>query len=193
MTNKYYYKRKLPHWQPPESEFFITYRLAGSLPVSRIQMLKKKYKDQSEEAYFGEFDRELEKNLNEPHWLKNEQVAKTVLDSLLFNHNKHYDLSCACIMSNHVHAVLRTLKDSPPLNVIMQNHKKFTAVHCNRILKRTGQFWEEESFDRLIRNERHFHNSINYCLMNPVKAGLVMKWSDWKWNFLKPNLDRLYK
>ena len=43
MPTPVFYKRKLPHWQPAEETFFITYRLAGSLPKSVIATLKEKY------------------------------------------------------------------------------------------------------------------------------------------------------
>ena len=142
------------------------------------------------EQYFEAFDNALEKNLNEPHWLRDDKISSIVLQSLLFQHEINYNLWSACIMSNHVHVVLSTLKDSPLLNVILQNHKKFTAVKSNKVLRRSGQFWEEESFDTIIRNDRHFFNAVNYCIQNPVKAGLVNHWKDWKWTYLHPDLER---
>src|SRR5437773_2546328 len=106
------------------------------------------------------------------------------MNSLLFRNNEHYTLWSACLMSNHVHVLLSTLKRSPLLNVILQNHKKFTAVHCTKELKRIGSFWAEESFDILIRNEKHFYRTVYYIIQNPVKAGLVKRWSDWRWTYL---------
>jgi hypothetical protein len=35
-----FYQRNLPHWQPTNAEFFITFRLAGSLPKQAISMLR---------------------------------------------------------------------------------------------------------------------------------------------------------
>lgn len=207
MDEKYFYNRKLPHWQPAEEFFFITYRLAGSLPIEVINSLKENYtyqkslpdnqslekREELRQEYFEAFENELEKNLNEPHWLKNERVAKIVMDSLLFNNNKHYILWCACIMSNHAHILLLTIKGSPLLNVILQNHKKFTAVQGNKVLGRSGPFWAEESFDTIIRNNAHFFRAVNYCIQNPVKAGIVEKWSDWKWTYIHPELEKEFR
>lgn len=207
MDEKYFYNRKLPHWQPSEETFFITYRLAGSLPISVIEKLKGEYilqknhpenqspdrKEMLREFYFETFENELENNLNEPHWLQNEKVAEIVFNSLLFNNNNHYHLWASCLMSNHVHILLTTLPGSPLLNVILQNHKKFTAVHCNKILDRSGKFWAEESFDTIIRNEKHFYRSVYYTIQNPVKAGLVKYWEDWKWTYLHPELDKEFR
>ncbi len=142
--------------------------------------------------YFGTVDSYLDNNLNEPHWLKNPSISSIVLDSLLFNDSKHYSLWAACVMSNHVHALITTLKNSLLLNEILQRHKRFTAVQCNKIPGRSGQFWEAETFDSIIRNEKHFFNTINYCIQNPVKAGLVKNWLDWDRTYLHPDLKKEY-
>ncbi|HMQ46968.1 MAG TPA: transposase [Saprospiraceae bacterium] len=39
----FFYRKKLPHWQPPEGTFFITYRLFGSIPKPVIERLKFAY------------------------------------------------------------------------------------------------------------------------------------------------------
>lgn len=207
MNQPFFYTRKLPHWQPKEETFFITYRLAGSLPTHIIAELKDNYfkeklkpENQSEERkhlirqeYFILFDNHFEKNLNEPHWLKDNGLAKTVMDSLLFNDKTQYTLWTACIMSNHVHILISTFEDSLLLNKILQNHKKFTAVQCNKLLNRTGKFWAEESFDTIIRDNAHFWNTVQYIINNPVKAGLISRWDDWKWIYLHPEPEKEFR
>jgi len=78
------------------------------------------------------------------------------------------------------------------LSSILQNHKKISAKKSNKILNRSGAFWSKESFDTIIRNDTHFFRRINYSINNPVKAGLVNKWKDWKWTYLHPELERDY-
>jgi hypothetical protein len=34
-----YYRRNLPHVQPPGATFFVTFRLAGSIPLTVLQAL----------------------------------------------------------------------------------------------------------------------------------------------------------
>ncbi|HKO81999.1 MAG TPA: hypothetical protein VJU78_16445 [Chitinophagaceae bacterium] len=198
--------RKLPHWQPSEETFFITYRLSGS-SISVIETLKEVYfkerqhpdnqniesKELIRQKYFFAFENELEKNRNEPHWLSNDTVADVVIKSLFFNNNILYTLFAACIMSNHVHILIRILPGAPSLNIILQNHKKFTAVQSNKFLHRSGSFWAEESFDTIIRNNEHFYNTIYYIIQNPVKAGLIKNWYDWKWTYLHPELEKEYR
>lgn len=48
---------------------------------------------------------------------------------------------------------------------------------ANRLLGRTGAFWQQEVWDRLIRDEAEFRRAVGYTLANPAKAGLV----DWPW------------
>jgi hypothetical protein len=55
----------------------------------------------------------------------------------------------------------------------------------------TGRaFWQEESYDRLVRHEREFVNIANYIEMNPVSAGLCATPEDFPyssaWRISKP-------
>jgi REP element-mobilizing transposase RayT len=67
----------------------------------------------------------------------------------------------------------------------MQSLKWYTAKECNKILNCTGQFWQHESYDHVVRNEEELNRIIEYILNNPVKAGLVETHEDWKWNYCK--------
>src|SRR5438477_10464355 len=71
----------------------------------------------------------------------------------------------------------------PPLGVIMHSLKSYTANEANKVLKRSGAFWDTESYDHVIRDEREYHRVIAYVLNNPVKAGLVSNWRDWPWSW----------
>lgn len=42
-----FYRRKLPHYQPHDAIFFITFRLAGSLPKNVIIELKQEHSEKS--------------------------------------------------------------------------------------------------------------------------------------------------
>ena len=47
---------------------------------------------------------------------------------------------------------------------------------------REGHFWMREYWDRYIRDEKHFHNVVDYIQGNPVKAGLCREPHDWPWS-----------
>jgi len=68
---------------------------------------------------------------------------------------------------------------------IMGSLKGWTARRCNRALKRQGQFWQHESYDHVIRNQSEWERVVNYVVNNPVKAGLVADWQDWKWSYCR--------
>lgn len=136
-----------------------------------------------------------------PQYLKNPDVAKIIMEEIKRFDNESYHLICFSIMSNHVHLVIDTaiqLDDEidtsrifeayKPLDVIMKRIKGPTAVRANRIINRSGQFWERESFDSYIRDEKMFHNVVSYTLNNPVKAGLVKNWQEWPYTYLSPSI-----
>ena len=134
-------------------------------------------------------------------WLAEPEIAQIVADSLHYRDGREYSLFAYTIMSNHVHSVFkpslndrslievknsnprRLESDDPPLSVIMKSLKGYTAREANKVLGRTGAFWEEESYDHEVRNEDELTRVVRYVLNNPVKARLVKHWSDWKWNY----------
>lgn len=73
--------------------------------------------------------------------------------------------------------------DYHSLASIMHSLKGYTAFKCNRVLGRTGEFWEHESFDRYVRNAEEFQRTVAYTVNNPIKAGFVRNWRDWKWSY----------
>lgn len=61
----------------------------------------------------------------------------------------------------------------------MQKFKSYTAHQANKLLGRAGKFWQEDYFDRYIRDYEHFEKVIDYIELNPVKAGLCISKYDW--------------
>ncbi len=110
--------------------------------------------------------------------LKDPRVAEMVQDSLLFYDGERYVLSAWVVMPNHVHLLVAPAKDEE-LSVILHSLKSYTAHKANRILGRTGRFWQRESFERYIRDYGHFQNVVAYIENNPVKARLCPNPSDW--------------
>ena len=72
---------------------------------------------------------------------------------------------------------------------IMQSLKGWTAHQCNLALGRKGQFWQHESFDHVVRNQAEWERIVNYVVNNPVKAGLVENWQDWKWSYRRETTE----
>jgi REP-associated tyrosine transposase len=74
-------------------------------------------------------------------------------------------------------------EDYHSLGSIMQSLKGFTARTFNRLLGREGEFWAHESYDHYVRDNDEWHRIVAYILNNPVKAGYVYQWDQWKWNY----------
>jgi REP element-mobilizing transposase RayT len=75
------------------------------------------------------------------------------------------------VMPNHVHAVF-VLNPAWPLEKIILSWKGFTARCINPLIRRKGNFWQRDYFDRLVRDARHLANCIRYIRRNPTKARL---------------------
>jgi REP element-mobilizing transposase RayT len=91
-----------------------------------------------------------------------------------------YRLLAWCIMPNHVHALIELWQT--PMGEILNSWKGYTSKQANRVVGRTGTFWEEDYFDHYIRDEKHFWRVVHYIENNPVKAHLVRKSGDWIWS-----------
>lgn len=151
-----------------------------------------------DKKYFGYFDSWLDRCVeNSPRWLAEDQIAQIVADELRALDGVRYRLVAYCLMPNHVHLAIDTAgyeSDLPhrgptaayPLTDTCKRIKGRTARLCNLALGRSGSFWHHESYDHLIRNQQEYERIIAYILNNPVKAGLVENWDDWKFSFLAP-------
>ncbi|MGB2622861.1 MAG: transposase [Candidatus Acidiferrum sp.] len=79
-------------------------------------------------------------------------------------------------MPNHVHVVFSPL-ESHTLEAILHSWKSFSAGQANRLLGRTGPFWQREYFDHLVRHESSLQKIIQYVKDNPKRANL----RNWPW------------
>jgi REP element-mobilizing transposase RayT len=75
-------------------------------------------------------------------------------------------------MPNHVHLLVTPVV---ALCKLTKSLKGITAKQANALLALTGSpFWQEESYDRLVRHEREFDKIRYYIEENPVRAGLAV-------------------
>jgi REP element-mobilizing transposase RayT len=183
-SNSGWYDRGyIPHFDGGERAQFLTFRLFDSLPQYVVEKWREDTVNQGEEGkilFRKNVEQFLDKGFGEC-FLKNEKVAELVENSLLFYHEKKYDLKAWVVMPNHLHFLCTPIENCE-LREIAHSLKSYTAHEANKILNHEGQFWQHEPFDRYIRNHNHFVNVINYIENNPVKAGLCEKAEDWKFS-----------
>lgn len=110
-----------------------------------------------------------------------------VLQHCLFDNGKRYELFAAVVMSNHVHLLLRPLRDTAgaafSLREILQSLKGASAHSINHKTGHKGPVWQEESFDQVIRGKVDFFDKLEYIEMNPVTAGLSKQPGEYKWSW----------
>jgi REP element-mobilizing transposase RayT len=93
--------------------------------------------------------------------LRKREIAELAQDSLLHFDGERYKLVSWTVMPNHLHLLLKPLAGNE-LSQIMHSLKSYTANEANKILGRKGKFWQEDYYDRYIRNYEHFENTVEY-------------------------------
>ena len=185
---KHFHRRNLPHLYYDEGIYFVTYRLQGSIHIDQLKILQQEliFADEDEKKkVFKKYDKLLDNASSKIKYLSNPQIAEVCKQSIMFFDNKDIDVICYCIMPNHVHLVFELLSKDKLVGEIMASIKRYSAKSANKVLKLTGKFWQAESFDRLVRNEKELYNIIKYVLLNPVNAGLVNDYKDWQHTYCK--------
>jgi REP element-mobilizing transposase RayT len=104
-----------------------------------------------------------------------------VAESLRALAGQRYDLHGWCVMPSHVH-VLMTLREGYRLGDVVKSWKTFTARRINRARGGAGSLWAPDYFDRYMRNENDFANTIAYIENNPVVAGIASRPEEWPWS-----------
>jgi REP element-mobilizing transposase RayT len=193
MTEKHFHRRNLPHLYFNEGTYFITYRLADSLPNEKIIEITKAIESdlnnsaEDFERLLKKYDDLLDSGLYGSKHLLDPRVAEICKYTLQFPDQKDYKLICYCIMHNHIHLVFELIEGNRGISKIMQSIKRTSARKCNLVLNQTGKFWQDENYDRFVRDDKELYFIIQYVLMNPINARLVENWNDWKYTYCHPN------
>ena len=110
-------------------------------------------------------------------------ARQVVVDTIRRGEVSHFNLFIAAVMVDHVHLILFPLEVEDgqwrDLSQITKGMKGASARAINRLLNRTGNVWQDESYDRIIRNEREMRQTWDYIYLNPVRAGLVEEAEDY--------------
>jgi len=137
-----------------------------------------------------------------PHWelagstyfitfrLKRGELSTTdcqiVYDHILSGDTKFYRLFALMVMPDHVH-LLAQPNPGVTLARMMQGIKGVSARKLNQHRNTTGTVWQEESYDRIIRDTDEFNEKVNYMYENPLRAGLVDRPEDYPfWHLGNP-------
>jgi REP element-mobilizing transposase RayT len=75
-------------------------------------------------------------------------------------------------MPDHVHMLLCP-SPGTPLNRVMKGIKGVTARKLNKQRGTRGAMWQDEYYDRIVRDNDEFVGKLQYMFHNPLGYGLV--------------------
>ena len=166
-----------------ERAIFITWRLHGSLPSNRVFP-----PETTAGEAFEAMDSILDRATGGPFYLSRPEIASMIVDAIRHGQDQmlYYHLHAYVVMANHVHFLITPLVE---VARITHSIKRFTARAANRLLGSTGQsFWQDESYDHLVRDQSEFERIVRYVENNPVKAGLVGEPEEFLWSSARGRL-----
>lgn len=202
------YQRHLPHWRQAGATYFVTFRLADSLPKCKLRELaawREEWRRRNPKPWSDASCRELSRGTMRrvEGWLdrgfgrcllRSAERAEHVAGAIRHFDGHRYELGAYVVMPNHVHALVRPLDEyDDALERILQSWKRHSARRINRGLSESGSLWQDESFDRIVRDEEHLHRALQYIGSNPMRAGpstqdcprwVSESWIDAGWQFV---------
>jgi putative transposase len=175
----------LPHWQQRGATYFVTFRLADSVPTHlRTQWEEERatwlrfhpepWNVETELEYHKRFTGAIERWLDAGYGscvLRQMECAKIVDEALRHFDHQRLLLISSVVMPNHVHALLIQTAEHP-LEDLLHSWKSFSSRTIHRLVGRSGTLRQRSYFDRLVRNEKHFRNCVRYVRRNPEKVHL---------------------
>ncbi len=203
----YVYQRDLPHLRQEGATYFATFRLADSIPASKIREWQRERQtwyhahgltgeltaEQWQEGYQAipevereAFERRVARQLfveldacRGSCLLNDKHHMAIVADALKFFDGERCRCGDFCIMPNHVHWLVLPLPGHE-LEDILGSIKGYTSRLINAHLKQAGQIWQRESYDRLVRNSSELLRIREYITNNPAKAKLPPEDRTWR-------------
>ncbi|MBA2622345.1 MAG: carbamoyl-phosphate synthase large subunit, partial [Chthoniobacterales bacterium] len=179
-------RRNLPHWEQDGATYFVTFRLADSVPASLCARWRdelaawddrhpKPWDARTAFEYQERFLESRETWLDQGHGsclLRSKASGEIVASALQHFDGRRYVLDGFVVMPNHVHVLFQPARGHS-LSEILHSWKGFTA----HALKRAGattddNIWQDESFDRIVRDWEALRGFRSYMARNPEKAAL---------------------
>jgi REP element-mobilizing transposase RayT len=128
--------------------------------------------------------------------LKDPFLARLLMQAMHHFDGAWYELDAYVVMPNHVHVILRPLHwEEHPLEAILGSWKQFSGRRINTKRGTKRELWQQESYDRIVRDAEHLYRCLQYLARNPQKASLTYQecplWvrPEWKalgWIFEEP-------
>lgn len=179
------HERNLPHWDQSGVWQFVTWRLADSLPQSKLNEWKSErhawrarhpepWDAATEDEYHALFTSRIDKWLDAGYGtcvLRDPACAGIVAEAIHHFDGDRYRLGAFVVMPNHVHVLFRPAPERG-LKEILHSWKSYTSKIINKQLRRNGILWQDEYWDQVMRSHDHWLGRRAYIENNPAMAGL---------------------
>src|SRR5205823_4882774 len=179
-------ENRLPHWQQEGAVYFITFRLADAVPIrlrnewqnerdAWLGVHSEPWSKEIQLEYHQRFSAAIERWLDAGRGsclLRRPDYAQIVGETLRHFEGERLVMISFVVMPNHIHALF-VQNPEWPLEKLIHSWKRFTTRQINKLVGRSGSFWQRDYFDRLVRDEKHFANCVRYIRRNPEKANLA--------------------
>ena len=117
--------------------------------------------------------------------LRKPELAAEVGKSLLHFDDEKYDVERFVVMPNHVHILIQ-MRTGFNLRKQFREIQRYSARQINKLIGRSGDLWQGEPFDHVVRSEKQFVYLQNYIRENPTK-GNVPEGGYLYWEFGMPS------
>jgi REP element-mobilizing transposase RayT len=208
LLNGWHSRGYLPHLKREGATYFVTFRLADSLPrellerhaaqLAEIERAAASPSLRSSTANSPTLAQRLAQLRLEQHraieraldlgsgacHLGDPEIARLTTDTLVHFHGERYTLEAWVIMPNHVHVLLTPLARHR-LGDIVRSWKQYVSLRARRALREpttNGRFWQPEAYDHWVRDDAEKARIRRYIHDNPVKASLCKHPEDWPWS-----------
>jgi len=164
-------RRNLPHYRQEDVIYYVTIRLADSLPASRLDQWHLELEQMPPEQRKTQVVRQMELWLDRGAgecFLEHPGAAEIVEQSLRDRDGAHYLLDEYVIMPNHAHVLMMPI-GGRELSDIVGAWKSYTAHKINKLLDRKGDVWQAEPFDHIVRDAAALRRFRRYIQNNPIK------------------------
>jgi hypothetical protein len=101
-----------------------------------------------------------------------------VVSALRHFEGTRYRLHAYVVMNDHVHVLVEPL-NGHELGAITHSWKSYTANQFQRRFGRQGAVWQDESLDRIVRDEAEFLEKAQYTQYNPFKRWPELAEYEW--------------
>ena len=103
-----------------------------------------------------------------------------IMSALEHFDNLRYRLTAFVVMNDHIHALLSTIEPYR-LEDVIHSWKSFTANGMQRDHGRSGSVWQDEYFDRIVRDEKELMQKFAYIQGNPWTRWPELETYKWLW------------